>query len=249
MNSDSAKLPRDHTRLASGLAVSLALILCSSCSREAGQVPASAITSVPQATVRDPTHAIDLADVVRPEPSTKESILNEMRARRFPLPPSPQADIQMGPTATLDISNGDVQLYDGNLSYGWTAILDLSAKGRVWFGKTDAFAQFELRRPGGFESSVFIRMQMHFTKSILIDCRVRGPETLVFQFEQSDGWGPWINKAVVTPANGHVFYGVGPFQPPGSGVPHFTTIRLQPTLDFQGVSTWEFFGCDLTMGP
>src|SRR6187402_2973660 len=116
MNSDSAELPGDHKSVASGVAVSLLLVLCSSCSRDAAQVPASAITSVPQATVRDPTHAIDLADVVRPEPSTKESILNEMRTRRFPLPPSPQADIQMGPTATLDISNGDVQLYDGNLS-------------------------------------------------------------------------------------------------------------------------------------
>ena len=136
-----------------------------------------------------------------------------------------------------------------NVLLGSVSFLQLPSD--VYFIPHQEFADFGIHPPGQIEPNVQIRTTASSTKSLLMDCRVSPlslNQTLTFQFEQSEGWGlPWVNKAVVTPSNGHVFYGVSPVTWNG-GIPTYTDIRLQPTPESAN-GGWQFFGCELTFAP
>lgn len=233
---------------------SLAILLLALCGagcahpearREPNKPPPTLVNSLVAA------HKVDLATVVRPARSTSAERIAQMSALKFPGFPHPDGspDPSLGPTWTIDVSDGSIVLFDG--TYYSDAYLYLGLPEDVYFIAHEDFADFRIHPQGEIEPNVQIETNASTTKSLLVDCRVNPMsqnQTLTFQFEQSSGWGfPWVNKAIVTPSGGHVFYGISPITWDG-GIPTWTYIRLQPTPESSS-GGWQFFGCELTFSP
>jgi len=149
----------------------------------------------------------------------------------------------------INVSNGTIALNDG--AFASDALLYFGLPDDVYFLGIQSFADFQIHRANTSEPNMQIETTGSPTKSLLFDCSIGGFDPNVppiFQFEQSFQFGQWINKSIVTPSAGHVFYGISPVDWGSDGIANYTTIRLQPTPDSPG-NVWQFFGCELTFVP
>lgn len=182
---------------------------------------------------------MDLSKIKGPAPTTANEKFAQLE--RLKLVPHGFPG-QLGPSFNLTVGTG-YQLMAPNseavLSLGWPEYVD--------FFPGQSFADLPISSSVGEAPSVRIATQGSPTGDLLIDCSIDpGNSNVKFQFEDSDITTTWHDKAIVTPAAGHVFYGIGPVPlDPSNGVPTWRFIRLQATSDSPS-GYWQFFGCELT---
>jgi hypothetical protein len=192
--------------------------------------------------------SVNHREVERPAPITEREKMDQFTRLKLlasPLTPSGSPG-QPGASMNLTIAAGYQSL--GN---GTEAGLGLIEPDAVALGGHFAFAEFNafLMRADLGSGWVGIGTTGSPDHSTLIDCSVNTlSQPISFQFERFDGDSQWIDKSIVTASGGHVFYGLPP-SPWRQGIPQWNSIRLLPVPETPRNTTWQFFGCELTIAP
>jgi hypothetical protein len=222
------------------------IILCVTGCNKTAQQPKRAPLQLPKLNSQ---HPVNLAAIQRPPRSTDAQKLAMMKEIWHGTPFYPHSEPASMTSWDINISNGDIVLFDG--TYFSDAYLYFGLPDDVYFLGPQSFADLAMNPPNGPLPNVQIETNGSPTKPLLVDCTIGGwnpTASPTFQFSQSSQYGQWTNTSTVTPSGGHVFYGISPIPFDQFGIQTWTWIRLQPSPGSPGV-LWQFFHCELTFVP
>ncbi len=188
---------------------------------------------------------LDAARANRPAPSTpqqKQAAFVQIFHKPFPV--FRDGGGGQGQSWNLTVASPSAEPNDG--SYYLDTFLIFEDASEVWTHPGDYVAMLEVNQ----NPWIMVETQGSPNKSTFLDCsigEVSPPDANAqFQFDAAlpiDA--PFTNASIVTPSQGHVYYGLAPVPLASDGVTPYIQIRLRPAPNSKFTS-FNFYGCEFS---